>query len=363
MNESITSKNACIVAFMFYISNAYMWGKNERVGRDSWMFVLIGMAIYCIVMLLYASICKNAPGKNLFELFHSSFASCIAKLFSIIYILYGFLITYATTLYYTDFIAVNILQRTPRQVILGFICIACVIIACSGRSAMGWWASFFVVPVVFFCLFDIIFSLGNINIDNLMPMLYDKNIIVPGIMSSLVFPLGEIIILFSVFGGVNEKRSYYKMWIIPWICANILISTVYARNVSVLGEPLNNVLAFATYFVQSVASISIELQRVEVIISVIIWFANIVCGGVAMVFTAHGIKQLITKVSGNAIVISVGVTAFVTAMLVPNSADDIIKLIDKLKYVLVSLQIAGPLAISVAQLAKRSGTSLNKTEN
>lgn len=363
MKESVTVKNACIIAFMFYISNAYMWGRIHVGGRDSWLFVLIGMLIYCVVMIIYAAVCRNDPGKDIFELYHGSFNKFFAKLFSIFYIIYGLAITFAATMYYTDFIATNILQRTPRALILGMICLTCIIMACAGRSSVGWWASFFLIPIVFFCIFDIVFSSGNINLENLFPILYDKTVVKDGIATSLVFPLGEIILLFSVYGGVAKRRQNYLMWVIPWICANVLIAVVYARNTAVLGDPLNNSLAFSTYFVQSVASVSKELQRVEVMISVIIWFANIVCGAVALMFVSQGVRLFTKKYADKYIIIASGVLIFLIAVFMPHSADDIIKIVDKYKYYLIALQIAGPAAVFAVQNARKSRSAANKTEN
>jgi len=354
MNNGITVRNACIIAFMFYISNAYMWGSSHTAGRDSWIFVLSGMVIYCAVMVLYAAVSSNDPGKDLFSLFDVSFCKFFAKLFSIAYILYGFAVLYATTHFYTDFIATNILQRTPRTVILGAIILTCVIMACTGRSSIGWWSSFFIIPVVFLCLFDLIFSLGKIEADNLLPILYNKENILPNIASSLVFPFGEIVILFSVYGGVEKRGKSYAMWVLPWIAANVLTALVYARNAAVLGEPLNSTLAFSTYFVQSIVSVSAELQRVEVLISVIIWFANIVCGAAALMFASHGVMQFTRKKCKKPIIIFIGAAVFILSMIKPNSAVDIMKLVDKVKFYLIILQLFGPAAVFASQCLKRS---------
>jgi spore germination protein KB len=287
MYKTISPKVWCFVMTLVFMANVVIIGVDKIAGRDSWICAIIASVLYIPVFIIYAHLTKLYPGKNFFGIMSETLGKWASKTAAAIYTVYGVLLLSMSLNGFARFIATNILPDTPELVMVALLALCAFFFVCKNSSVIGKWSCFMLPLVIISILVAFFSSIKSMYVENLMPILEKPEILLDGTYRYLAFPFAEPIIGFALLSSVRGKIKLYQS-LLPWIISTAIVVMTFIRNTAVLGGSLAGMLAFNTYFADSIVGYISFSQRIEVLTTLTPAVAGIAEAAVILMFATQG---------------------------------------------------------------------------
>lgn len=313
INEKISGIQAVKMMILFIFGSSIATGGSLIPEQDSWISILLGMAFSIPIALMYAHIYKQNPGKDLFELSYIVFSRVGGAIVTFLFSAYAILLGTLVIKNFTEYIHVVSIPETPQVFVA--ICIGLIMFftVSKGLEVLGRGSAFILPFSIFVIVFLLIFSIKNMDINNLKPIFYNnlKPVLV-GAYSVLVFPFSETVLFTVVFASVETKLNPAKLYLISIFIAGFILFVLMLTNTMVLGYPLIECLYFPTYARAAIIEAGKFFSRVEILVSGNFIVFGLVkatvclyvgCKGLARLFKISSHKKLAAPLS---LIMSVG---------------------------------------------------------
>lgn len=327
------------------------------IKQESWIAIIAGFLAFIPVLLLYFSLIKSFPQKNLIQINDLVFGKT-GKAVSLLYIWFFLTIGSLNIRDAVSFVSINILPETP-PVVIGITFIAvCAWSARSGFETLVRHVMFFIFISFLLIISSTLISINNMNMENLLPV-FSQEFAEYARASHVVaaIPIGEIFIflLFIPFvtgKHADIKKAYFFGALIG--LAGILI--IFLRDILVLGDAIT-IAQYPSFETQRLIDVEEFFTRLEIFYalaiiimlfyktSVIIYAASL---GISQVFNLSGFKH---------ITISIGAIALIYSFFVfETTAENLEWGVDTASIFSTLFQAVIPaITIIVAKIIKRSG--------
>lgn len=359
IDGKISGKQATHIMILFLLGSSLVTGGSMLAKQDSWASILVAMVMALPLALLFGSLYKLAPGKNIFDMAYLAFGKIGGAIITALFSLYTLHLGALVIKNFSEYFQVVTLPETPQ--IVAAICIGLLAYynIVKGIEVLGR-SSVFIMPIVLAVVLILnIMSLKYMGFENLQPMLnHNYKLILSGAYSVFAFPFAETVMFITIFSVVDTKKSPAKLYLIAILFSGILLAILVAVAIMILGLPLVATLYFPSYAAAGVIDIGGFLSRVEVLVSGNYIIFGIVKVSVCLFVSCKGIARLF-GIKNHKVVAAPNITIMVvTSLFLYESTMQMFDFIDIYKIYAPFFEVVIPLAIFVFLKIKAKKTSL-----
>lgn len=335
-----------LVIFMF--GSLVLAGSFES-DPNIWYSPLTAAVIALPLFLCYARILSLVPGSNLFDIAVTLFGKFFGKAVVLLYTLYAIFLGEIVTRTFSEFIRIVAMPETPQIVIQSFLILLSVYLAKSGVENIGR-ISRFVLPIILaIIIFSVIIASTSVNFENLLPAFNaDLSTIFKVSVFKTTFPLGEIILIASMFSSTEPWKKTSKIFIIALLIEVATLLTVSMRNSLVLGSPSISMYYFPSYEAVSISALGEIFTRTELLVGINYTLAGTIKMGICVYIASMGISKISNYEDMRAFVAPSALIMLFLAVVAAENAAEFFNLTNYYPYIALLFQLILPLIMLIA---------------
>ena len=232
--------------------------------QDSYMSILLGSILGFIPLLLYLYIIKDKKDLNLKDYLKKQNKYIGSIIWIIMFI---FTLLYTSYIYhqFTHFIQIEYLSKTPRFIILLAFLIPLLYLVKKGIKVIAEVSTilfYFSVILLVITLSSLIFQ---INIENILPILTNKNNIFNSSLTYISFNVIPIFFLTNL--PYTKENNYQKVIIKTYILSSIILFITTFLTISILGINLTKAYIYPEFHLLKQVSVIGFLGHLESILA------------------------------------------------------------------------------------------------
>jgi spore germination protein KB len=284
--------------------------------QDVWIVILSGGIATIPLAMVYVSISKRFPGKNIIEINKKVYGGFLGSVISILYTTYFFLIVPYNLRFLADFLNVLIFPETPIIVfIIGFMFI-CAWGVREGIEVIARCSPILVVITVIVTAVSILLLIGEMKVSNFLPV-FQLNIkqFVQGTHIMMAIPFGEVIVFYMIYCNVKDTDKIKKNTIWGIVIGGIYMLIIVFRSISVLG-PLSLNQVSPSYQALQLVDIGDILTRLESLTTIVLLITIFVKVCIFFYATVLSIAQLLKLHSYKILVTPLGIIMISLSVLI-----------------------------------------------
>lgn len=288
--EIISDKQGISIIVLFLIGSNSIFVPGLEAKNDAWLAVILALVVVMPILFIFARLNYLFPDKDLFDIIEICVGKFIAKLITIIFTCYTFYWAADVLNNYTFYIKTVNLSNSPSIISLIFLGFLCSWSVREGIEVLGRWAQTFLLVPVISLLIVSIFSVPNMDINNIKPMLY--NGITPIFKAAFNQSFFQSIVFSMAFNGFKNKKSSYKVYYISVLIAGIYMLLLTFTNILVLGEDISTIKYYPTYNLATLLDLHGIFQNLEILISLSFVLGGFIKISILFLCTCKGITKL-----------------------------------------------------------------------
>lgn len=305
--KAITYRQGVILIILFELGTTIIFIPGIKAKQDVWLAIVLAMLLILPIILMYERFLYFFPGKDLFDILQITFGKGLGKIISILYIWFSFHLAYLVLRNFGDFISVIGLTETPKVVPLLFIIALCIAAVKYGIEVIGRWGEIAIIFLLVPMIIIIIFLIGNMDINNLKPTLYNGiKPVLKGTFSLISFPFGQLVIFTMVFTTFKEK-GVSKVYRKGLILSGIFIIITSVSVILTLGVNITEIYYFPSHEAVRRVDIGDLIERIEIIISVVYLIGGIAKASMCLLAASKGIAKMFNFKDYRFIVTPIGI--------------------------------------------------------
>lgn len=294
------------------------------VKQDIWIVIISGVTVTILMGMVYSSICKRFPGKNIMEINKKVYGGLLGNIISIMYATYFALIIPLNLRFLADFMNILIFPETPMIIFSILFMFICAWAVREGIEVIARCSVILVNISIIVTVLTIILLINEMKISNLLPA-FQLNIMqfMQGTHIMFAIPFGEVIVFYMIYCNVKhtEKLNSSTRW-------GLIISAIYMliivfRNISVLG-PLTKIEISPAYQTLRIINVSDVLVRLESLITIVLLITIFIKVCIFFYATVLSIAQLLKLKSYKVLVTPLGIIMIcLSVLLVDNALEEV----------------------------------------
>lgn len=284
-------------SLLFFITKACFLGicSNNLYNiarQDSWISIIIGGIFGIIPLLIYYTLLKKYPNKNIFEIISHI---CNKKIGTIINtILVVFIFVFASIVFYNlvDFISSQYLYKTPKLAIMIMFAICFFYLINNGIGAIARTSTVLIYLFIFLFLASIIGLSFQLDFSNIKPINeHGISPILEGSYQVLCLNVLPIFLLTVIpYNKINHKNNnFIKYSLISYILAILVIFSINLFILSIYGINLATLFQYPEFHLLKRLSLIGFIERFEDVLSIQWIFGYII----AIVLCLYAAKKYI----------------------------------------------------------------------
>lgn len=344
--EKVSDRQLGSIIVLTIISGILMSGGSDRSMQNAWIAAALAVAVMVPVYLIYMRITWLFPGKGLFEVAYRVYGKIGGGIIVALMSIYAFYVGGMAMRTFSEFNQVVSMPETSQIVTLIIIGIVCIYTVKKGIGTLGGFANLVTPLIIFLILLMNVLSLPDWKIYYTLPLMHN-----PGkeffsdIFTAAVYPIGEAVLVCTLFGFKKEKKGYGKIFLWSLVSGGILLVLETLRAIMVLGANTISILYYPSYTATGVINIMDFFTRIEVTISASFMVAQIVKICVCVYAFSSGIGSLVGASSYKALVTPTVFAMVSLALIVFKNTIDSYEFLDTYRVYAVFFQLVIPVAL------------------
>ena len=292
--EVISGRQGISLIFLILSSGGIVnFATLEDINQDIWISAVISAILAIPYLLIFYRLTKLYPNQNLFEILETVFGKIGSKIISVLFIWYGLHLGALVINHSSGFMKIATIPETKTLLIVLLITVVSIIALKCGIEVIARCAQIFFWILLVFMMIVFLLSLGQLHLDNLMPVLFDGwEPVIKGSIAIFSITFGQII-LFSVV--INQTKSSYstkKMLLTGGGIFMVSFLLIIIRYITVLGMNNVEILLFPSFAVAGLINIGGFLRSVEIFIALYYLINTLFLIIISMYFTLKGMQKL-----------------------------------------------------------------------
>lgn len=264
--ELISNKQIWSISVLFLIEYSLVFGTNYFAKQDSWISILISIALTAPVIFVYTKILQYYPQKSIYDIFEIAFGKIIGKVATIVYTIFLIRLGYIITSFVSYFVKVVGLFGTPKLISLIFVHILVIYAVTMGIEVIGRYSEFFVLIIPSLIFIMVLLLIPKMNFENLKPILYyGYKPILKGAVTNVAFPFGELVVICGLGDSFKDTKSTTKVFLKALIFSGFIILLIAITSICVLGNEYLTSSYFPSYETIQKIEIGDFIQRIQVL--------------------------------------------------------------------------------------------------
>lgn len=346
--EQISGSQVYILIISFMIGTTTAISAYTESRQNTWISLLIALALTTPVVIIYGSISNNHPDKDIFQILEHVFGKIIGKIIGAFYTFYFFHLGAICIRNMTEFIHIASFPESPQYFTALFIGILAIYILKAGLEVMVR-VNKFVFPFLIFVIgLTVIFVVPRAHITHFLPILEDgwKPVLKNSHLIS-TFPFGETVVFLSFFDAINKKKKASKIYLKGIYLGALVLFSVIIRNILVLGPANLASSIFPSYEAVSLINIGNFVRGTEVIIAVVITIAGFIKVSVCLLASCIGTARLFGFADYKWVSAPLGLLMMSLSFILYDSAMRMVEWVDIYKYYVIPFQLIIPIFVLI----------------
>ena len=358
----ITQGQGIFITFLFCIGGIIVFGGTYEAAGSSWLSLIIAFGLACILMLCFSRILKINENKNIFKILENNFGKISGKIITAILVCYAIFLSAFTANNYSEFIIKSSLSNTPINFIEIFFFVTAAFLVIKSISVAAIFTRIAAKIVLIILIFIFILALSKINFDFFKPPLYNGiKPIAEGSFSLLAFPFAEIFILLSVFDKFKPDVSYKKVLFFGGGLSFLVLLAIFLCNSLILGEPMQKLVDFQTFYALGIADFADFFKRLEVISAITFLFCDFTKVCFCLFFALRGMQNIIGTTHIKRIALPLSAFCYLASVTIFHNSFSIEKWVTGYKFIALPLVLSITLMLLITSEVKLSWT-MTKTK-
>lgn len=344
--EQISQSQAYMLLITFIVGTTTALASYSESYQDTWISLLIALALGIIMVIIYGSILNTHPGKDIFQILEYIFGKAIGKIVGLLYTLYFLHLGAITIRNMTEFIQVASFPETPQYFNAIFMGILAIYILKSGLEVIARVNKFILPSLIFIISITMIMAIPKSDITNFLPILEKGWIpIIKGSFPKFAFPFGETVIFLTFLNTVKEKDKNTKIYIKGILLGGIILLAVTLRNILVMGFPSLSSNVFPSHAAVSLIDIGNFIRGLEIIIDTVIMVAGFIKVSVCLLAACIGIARLFKFKDYKWVSAPLGLLMMSLSFILYRSTMHLVEWVKIYKYYALPFQVIFPIII------------------
>jgi spore germination protein KB len=346
--EQISESQVYILIMTFMIGTTTAISPFIGSGQNTWISLLIALAVTTPIVIIYGSIANRHPNKDIFQIFEHVFGKIVGKIIGAFYTFYFFHLGAICIRNMSEFIHIASFPETPQYFTVLFIGMLAIYILKAGLEVMVR-VNKFVFPFLMFVIgLTIIFAFQRAHITHFLPILGDgwKPVLKTGHLMS-AFPFGETIAFLSFFNAVEEKKKASKIYLKGIYFGALILFTVVIRNILVLGPANLAAEILPSFEAVSLINIGNFIRGTEIIIAVVITIAGFIKVSVCLLASCIGISRLFGFDDYKWVSAPMALLMMSLSFILYNNAMRMVEWVDIYKFYVIPFQLIIPIFVLI----------------
>lgn len=308
MNKDLISGGeARTIMILFIMGSTMILGAAGQAKSDAWLSILIAVAIAIPIVLIAARLLALFPGHNLFDICQYVLGKWLGKAFILLYVWYAIHVGALVLRHYGEFMDTETMPETPMIVPMLFVSALSIIVVLYGLDTMGRSARLLLNICVFTIVLVLCLTVQRVDVDHLLPILDNGwGPVWEGAFSAFSFPFAETFLLTAIFGGVKDRKSFYRIFLHGLGIGGILVLFISYRNILVLGPNTISNVYFPSYTAVGRINVGDFIQRIEGTVAVVFVICVFMKLSVCLLAAGQGIAKLLDLCSYRSVVVQIG---------------------------------------------------------
>ncbi|WP_411680717.1 GerAB/ArcD/ProY family transporter [Clostridium thailandense] len=287
--------------------------------QNTWIVLSAGFSIMLLLLLVYTSLNKKFPNRNLIEINNIIYGRYFGKVISILYIWYFWYIIAANFRFTADFFTTYLFLEIDISVFIVVIAIVCIYTIKKGIEVIARASFILGIVTIITAIFITVFTANYVRLSNYLPLFQiDLKEFVQGTNLMISIPFGEIVTFLMIFPYVNNMKQVKKSAFIGLVIGGIFFLSGILRDIAVLGN-IGYVHFFPSYQVSRLINVGEVITRMEILIAIILLFNEFVKICIMYYATVLSIAQFFRLRSYKPLVIPVGIVSVVLSLIMFDS--------------------------------------------
>lgn len=307
-NEKITPQQfmfsvACLIQASALLSSFL----SPVANHDSWLAIVLGMLASVPFLLVYVSLMKVFPKKNIIQLNDIVFGPVLGKVISICYIWFFLTLTSLNLLDLGSFVKLTIMNDTPVIYIVVLCMLICALAIRSGLSVVTRYSFLFSMISVGVLVFSVLTTLNQMHLTNFMPVLDQQPVrYIQSVNIIMTIPFGEVTVFGMIYPHVKWNKRGIGAYAIPgFLLGGMVMLGVVAHDTSVLGN-IAPMFALPSFETLRMVSLTQSLGRMEILFAVVLIVMLFFKICILYYVSVSALAQILNMKSYHPIILSVG---------------------------------------------------------
>ena len=292
MNTPPLRRQRILFSVLFLMGANLLLGGSYRAKNDSWISLLVAIALLLLWGLILARISVLYPEKDIFDLLHL-FPKIPRKILTVFLIVYCFGQSAVTVRTYAGFAHMVSLQNTDLFFPVAMFSLAMIFFLRNDTTVLLRYSYVATIPVILIIilLFFILFS--GFRGELLYPIAYKNGTeIAAGAIENLSFPFGNAFLLLGILSERSAPNKTYGSWFVSCSVAGILSLLIMFQNLLLLGGELASNLNFPYNFSTSLVNVADFFSRLEVFASLFFFLSAVARSAFCLKLSEKGLATL-----------------------------------------------------------------------
>lgn len=290
--------------------------------QNTWIVLLAGFIIILPLLLVYTSLNKKFPHKNLIEINNTIYGEKLGKVMSLPYIFIFWFIICTNVRFIVDFFSTYLFPKTDINVFTIIIIITCNYTVKKGLEVIARTGFILSVLTILVAVLLTIFTIKDMNLSNFLPMLQvNLKEFIMATNITVAIPFGEIIVFLMIFPYVNDVKNVKKSVFLGLIIGSLFFFSTVVRDISVTGN-IGYMDVQPEYQVAKLVDIGEIITRAEVLVAIILLFNVFLKICIFYYATVLSMAQCLKLRSYKPLTIPVGIISIILSISMFNSPVD-----------------------------------------
>ncbi|QNK39575.1 GerAB/ArcD/ProY family transporter [Caproicibacter fermentans] len=293
MNKTdISEKQMQSTIALFLMGSSVISSGYTSAKQDTWIVILIAVALMIPLAWVYAGILRLYPGQNFYRNVLRAMGRPVGLTICALYLFYLLLLGGQVLRTFSEFVHLVNMTQTPLVGISTAI-VAVTVYTLSNRLYVLTRLGKFVLPFLYFTIIlTLLLSFRDMDFSNLRPILQSKpSDFLKGLMSAFTLPYGELVACLPMFGVSGRIEKVFPTMVKGVLLGFGFLFAAVVRNILVLGY-YNSVATFPSYECVSVIQLGEFFTRIEVLIGINLLLAGFIKFAVLVFSSCEGVTRL-----------------------------------------------------------------------
>lgn len=206
--EKLSTKWIFAILFVLTTSTSMIIGFPSESEQDTWLALILSLAVGLLTCLLYARMIKIMPGRHIYAMAEYALGKIPGKIVSVLFTFYAFISLMLTMFSYSGFVHMTSLRQTEFFIIVLLNFTAILYLAKGGIKTMSKWCAGLLFAWIVLTIVYTVISMPKIDINNLLPVFnHSTGDILTSTMKISILPAGEIVLALGIANHFDSRAK------------------------------------------------------------------------------------------------------------------------------------------------------------